>query len=70
MLSLNVVPPFFPLLFIYFFLHELVQHSSQSPSWKSHQVALDRGTEGYPGRPWAAGRAARPYAWPAPSGLD
>lgn len=61
---LNVGSSFFCLCFLW---REVVQHHSPDSSLKIHQVPQE--TEGCPARLWAAGHAARPCAWPAPSGL-
>lgn len=53
-----------------FFPHEVVQRSPPGPSWEVPLMALNRVTEGRPRPLWAAGRAVRPCAWPAPSGWD
>lgn len=68
--SLNVSSSFshFFSVLTYFDM-KVAWHYSSKSSLESHRVALGQGTEGWPGRLWAAGHVVRPCALPAPSGL-
>lgn len=56
------------LFFLVCFSLTSVHLHSTSPIWKTPPAAQDLGA--CPARLWGAGRAAHPYVWPAPSGLN